>query len=474
MKSLEILRAKQAELVELRDAAIEAMETVASAALAEERSLSENDDSEISARQTEISDLDSQLASLDEREEELVEIETRTAQRAARPSLQVISSPDPVDVLEDRGATGQQLADAVTRSLEGRVDSPENMDHVRKLVLKHRSDRDWARALVARSTEAYESGWAKAITGNQMQLTSEERTALSTVTDANGNFLVPTHLDPTVILTNDGTTNAVRNIARTVTLTRPGDSSWQGITSAGVTATFGAQLSETTDASPTFAQPTIPVHRATALVIASIEAAEDISGLAGELLTMFADSRERVEAAAHATGSGTNEPTGVFTAVDATAGSEVESTTAATIGKVDLDALYQGLPVRHRGKAAWLTHPVWNLAVQDLGTAVSANYSANLADGPSHTWYGRPVAESDDAPSAATTTVADNEILFGDFSNYVIVDKPGSFAVEYIPTMFNDANTLPDGSRGWLAHWRNGGDSVNDDAFRMLQDKTSA
>lgn len=474
MKSLEILRAKQAELVEVRDAAIEAMETVATAALEEERSLSSEDDSEIAAQQTAIADLDEQLSALDEREDELIKIETRTAERASRPTLQVMSSPDPVDILEDRSATSQQLADAVTRSLEGRVDSPENEAHVRNLVLKHRGDRDWARGLVARATEDYESGWAKAVTGRQVQITNEERTALSTVTDANGNFLVPTHLDPTVILTNDGTTNAIRGISRVVTLTRPGDSSWQGISSAGVTAAFGAQLAETTDGSPTFLQPTVPLHRASALVVASIEAVEDIAGLASELLAMFSDARDRVEATAHATGTGTNQPTGVFTAVDAAAGSEVTSASAAAIAKADIDSLYRGLPVRHRGQSTWVTHPIWSLAVQNIGTAVSANYSANLADGPSPMWLGRPVVESDDAPSAATTTALDNEILFGDFSNYVIADKPGSFSVDYIPTMFNDATTLPDGSRGWFAYWRNGADSVNDDAFRLLQDETSA
>jgi len=84
------------------------------------------------------------------------------------------------------------------------------------------------------------------------------------------------------------------------------------------------------------------------------------------------------------------------------------------------------------------------------------------------------VTESDDAPSSVTTTVKDNEVVFGDFSNFVIVDKPGSFAVSFIPTMFNTTTNLPDGRVGWYAHWRTGSDSVNDLAFRLLQDKTSA
>ena len=474
MKALDLLRGEREAVEAKRDAAIEAMESVATAALTEERSLSPEDSAEIEARQAEIVAIDAELSALDEREAELVLIEERTAARAARPSLQVISSPAPADVMVDRGATPQQLADAVTRSLEGKVDAPENMEHVRQLALRHRADGDWARQIIMRATPTYESAWGKVITGQHVRLTEEERTALSTVTDANGNFLVPTHLDPTVILTNSGSSNAVRAISRVVTLTRPGDTSWQGISSAGVTASFDAQLAEVSDDSPTFAQPSVSVHKAQALIMASLESAEDIPGLAGELLMMFADSRDRLEGAAHATGSGTNEPFGIFTALDANTNVEIVSDTAAALFKEDLDEVYRSVPVRFRGRSSWLMNPVWALEIQNLGTALSNKYSTNITEGTTAQLYNRPVVESDDAPSTTTTTVRDNRIVFGDFSNYVIVDKPGSFGVQYIPTMFNTANNLPDGRVGWYATWRTGADSVNDLAFRLLQDKTSA
>jgi HK97 family phage major capsid protein len=474
MKALELLRTEREKLEEQRTAAVEAMEAVATAALDETRSLSTEDDAEIAGRQAEVVELDEKLSALDAREAELVAIEERTAERATRPSLQVISKPEPTDVYNDRSATPQQVADAVTRSLEPKVERPEDMAHVRKLVLRHRSDTAWARELIARSSDVYESAWGKVVTGREFQLTPEERTALSTVTNANGNFLVPTHLDPTVILSNDGSSNAVRAISRVVTLTRPGDTSWQGITSAGVTASFDAQLTEVSDDSPTFEQPSIPVHKAQAFVMASIEAAEDIAGLQTEILAMFADSRDRLEGAAHATGSGTNQPTGVFTALDANTNVEIVSDTAAAIFKEDLDEVYRSVPVRYRSRSSWLMHPIWALEIQNLGSAVSNKFTTELTQGTATQLYGRPVVESDDAPSTTTTTVRDNRIVFGDFQNYVIVDKPGSFAVEYIPQMFNTANNLPDGRRGWYAYWRTGADVVVDTAFRLLQDKTSA
>ena len=180
--------------------------------------------------------------------------EVRAAREAARPSFSapnVIRKPDALDVASDRNASPQQLADAVTRSLEDRVEGSGNQEHVRRLLKRHRTDTDWSRGLLIRSTDAYESAWAKAITGRMWELSPEERTALSTVTSANGDYLVPTHLDPTVILSNDGSSNAIRGISRVVTLTRPGDTSWQGITSAGVSASFDAQLAEVSDDSPT-------------------------------------------------------------------------------------------------------------------------------------------------------------------------------------------------------------------------------
>ena len=73
-----------------------------------------------------------------------------------------------------------------------------------------------------------------------------------------------------------------------------------------------------------------------------------------------------------------------------------------------------------------------------------------------------------------TTTVRDNEIIYGDWSQYVIVDKPGSSTLDFIPNLFNTSNNLPDGRRGWYMRFRSGADSVNDLAFRLLQDRTSA
>lgn len=405
---------------------------------------------------------------------EAIEKAAQMPERTVAPAApNVVVQRDAMEIVEDRTSTRRQIADAAMRALEDKVDAPENLEHVRSVLNRHSGDREWARGIILRSTDTYASAWLKMIQGREFSLTSEERTVLGVSTNANGKYLLPTHLDPTIILTSALSTNEVRKLARVVTLT-DGQPAWNGVTSAGVTASWDGEVVEVSDDSPTFGAPSIATVRAQALVQASISAVEDISDLGSDVMMMFADAKDRLEGAAHATGAGTTTPKGVFTAVAAVTASRVTSTTAATIGLVDLNSVYVGVPKRYRGSSTWLAAPTYTVAIKALGTAVSASYSGNLADEPTGRILGRPVVESDDAPTTQTTTALDQEVLLGDFSQFVIVDRPGGMSVEYIPHLFNTANNLPDGRRAWYATWRNGSDVTNVDAFRLLVDKTSA
>ena len=61
--------------------------------------------------------------------------------------------------------------------------------------------------------------------------------------------------------------------------------------------------------------------------------------------------------------------------------------------------------------------------------------------------------ESDDAPTTQTTTALDQEILLGDFSQFVVADRLGSSA-EFIPHLFSTSNGRPTGERGMFFTWR--------------------
>ncbi|GGN40517.1 HK97 family phage major capsid protein [Actinoplanes campanulatus] len=419
--------------------------------------------------------------SLDAEEKDLRETRIPAAERAARvadsrarwQSTRFSSKPGTFDALNNPAAGRQELVDSLIRANEHRDIEGPNQAHFEWVIKRHAGDTAWAANLLARSRPEYQSGFAKLMMGRAELLTAEERTAMSVGSNTNGGYLLPTHLDPTIILTNSGSSNNIRQISRVVTLTQ--GTTWNGVTSAGVTASWDGELAEVSDDTPTLGRVSIATNIAQAFVQASIAAFDDIDNLASDVMMMFADARDRLEGAAHATGSGaSNQPKGIVTALDASTSVEITSTTAATIGEVDIHAVYRGVPVRWRNRSTWLTNPLYNLAIKRLGTAVSSAFSGDLTQPVTDRILGRPVVESDDMPTTQTTTSLDNEIVFGDFSNYVIVDKPGGMSVEYIPHLFNTNANLPDGRRGWYAYWRTGADCVNLSAFRLLQDKTSA
>lgn len=476
MKYLDLLRAQRAEFEQWRQAVVDSIDALATTAIDEKRSLNAEEDAELDRLRSHVGDIDNpegELAKLNERIGELEAVEERTSAIAARPEIHQSRTPDPTDVLEDRMAGATAVTDALRSTLDTLVPDTEMRAAAERLIVRHGTDERWARNLLARSTPIYREAFQKYLSNPMAPAwTSEEARAIAIGTNTQGGFLSPTHLDPTFIYTNTGTDNAIRQISRVVTLTE-GDI-WYGVTTAGASASWDAELVEVSDDSPALDTTSIPVYKGAVFVAASIEAVQDINGLESGLRDVMRDAKDRLEAAAFATGTGSGQPTGIFTALDANTNVEIISTTAAVIGEVDIHSVYRQLGVRWRGGASWLTHPLYSLAVKRLGTAVSSSYSGDLREAPAERWLGRPVYESDDAPTTQTTTANDNEIVFGDFRNFVIVDKPGSFSVEYIPHVFSGSNGRPIGARGWYGWWRTGSDSVNDLAFRLLQDKTSA
>lgn len=343
-------------------------------------------------------------------------------------------------------------------------------------------DATFAARFAACSSRSYESAFLKLLanpTLGQSMWTDEERqawgtamrTSLAVGTNSQGGYMLPTHLDPTIIITSSGWENPLRKISRVVTLTD--GNVWHGVTSAGVVASFDAELAEVSDDSPTLGAATVTVHKAQALIQYSIEAEQDIQNLRSELARLLADAKGDLEAAKFANGSGSGEPEGVWYKLNATGGSQVTSTTAATIGEVDVHALYRALPIRHRRQSTWLLNPLYSLAVKRLGTAPASTYTGDLTMPTTDRILGRPVVEDDDAPATQTTTALDNEIILGNFDRFVIADKAG-MSIELIPHMFNTSNNLPDGRRALYAHWRTGSAVVDTGAFRLLVDKTSA
>lgn len=411
------------------------------------------------------------------------EARTESGDGARRQGPAVHVEQDPREVLRDRSLTGRarsrQLTDAILRANESLIEDGGHQRNFERLLKKHSRMQWWAENLLARSTEQYHDAFEMVMTGRSLELTDEQRAAIAVGTTTQGGYLVPTHLDPTIMITSSGSANPMRQFASVKTLVD--GKTWNGVTSAGVTASWDAELTEVSDDSPTVAQASISVNKPQAWIGASIEAFEDITGLTSDVLMLFADARDTLEGAAHMTGSGTSAtPKGLFTAVNASTTLRITSTTAATIGEVDLSAVKVALPQRFRKTprggqqgAMWVMNPTYAEAIRRLGSAVSSAYSGDLTQPTAERIKGYNTLESDDAPSTQTTTALDQEIVFGDLRQYGIVDKPGGTSIEFVPVTFG-SNGLPNGGRGWYMHWRTGADALVLNAFRILVDKTSA
>ena len=332
-----------------------------------------------------------------------------------------------------------------------------------------------SRMCLATSSPEYLRAWSKVASGRGHMVTPDEQRALEramSLTDNAGGYLVPFQLDPTVIITSDGSRNQIRQAARTVVAT--GDV-WNGVSSGAVSWSWDAESAEVSDDSTTFSQPTVPVHTARGFVPITMEALEDEANVTMEVARLLAFGKDTLEAAAFTTGSGSGQPTGIVTALAAASPSvTVAPGTAETFAAADLYAVDSELPARYRSGASWLGHrSTYNAVRQFDSSGGSQMWERVGADQPAQL-LGRPALEAEDMESLDATATATGRILvYGDFSNYVIADRIG-MTVEFIPHLFHTSNNLPKGQRGWFAHYRTGADSVNDGAFRMLAIPTAA
>lgn len=295
------------------------------------------------------------------------------------------------------------------------------------------------------------------------------RAAMS-LTAANGGYLVPFTLDPTIILTNNGSANPYRRLANVKTTTT---NDWNGVTSAGVSAEWTAENVEAADASPTFGQLKIVPQKADAYLFGSYEVLGD-ADFAAQLPGLLADAKDRLEEAAFAVGTGTGQPNGVIpraTSVAGLTGTAASGPTAASV-----NALIAALPARWRGpnsRVAFASNlnamitlrntPKFTGSTQSLvddGNWTSPNATLGFQTG----MLGIPYFES--TSIVGTYANGAKVLVLGDFSQFYIVDRVG-MSVVYDPLVLG-TNRRPTGSGAWYAFWRVGADVSTPTAFRAL------
>lgn len=357
---------------------------------------------------------------------------------------------------ECRHIDGDAKTEAESKLKQAGID-PEHMRGFDEYILKHNSDD-------------YSSAFFKITSGRAAWMTDKERAAFDdarrfdversiSLTAANGGALIPAHLDPSVILTNAGTRNPFRQIARVVPMMV---NVWNGVSSAGVTMAWSTEGGDSSDVAPTFAQPSVTCAKAHGTVPVSIEAFEDIQGLGAEIAREIADAKDRLEGTAFVSGSGSGQPQGIVTAVYAESTRREMHATNSAFTASDLIDAQNLLGSRFQANASWIASLNYLNRIRAFGTDYYGQ-TVTLDQAVSGQVLGKPIYESSDM-STALSTATNTALVYGDFSNYLIADRIGT-EVEFIPHLVSAGNVLPNGKRAWYAYWRVGGGCLSVTSF---------
>lgn len=289
-----------------------------------------------------------------------------------------------------------------------------------------------------------------------------QRAALS-LTLANGGYLLPFVLDPTIILTNTGSANPFRRISNVKQTT---SNTWNGVTSAGVNAALLAEGTIAVDATPTVGNIAITPAKAAAWVFGSYEVLED-TDFGQQLPRLLADAKDRLEENNFAVGAGT---TGIPQGVMVGATTVVTTATTLVVAVGDIYNVQGAVPPRFRNApgCAWVANVAIINKFRQLDTAGGASFWTNLGKGQPETLIGAPIYESTSMASLLTSGF--NLAVMGDFGQFFIIDRVGVSLI-YEPLVKATAGILPSGQAGWFMFWRFSSQVAVPNAFRVMQGK---
>jgi HK97 family phage major capsid protein/HK97 family phage prohead protease len=327
-----------------------------------------------------------------------------------------------------------------------------------------------ARRILVTGSPLYDRAFGKMLGKQSVAgLTAEESRALSLGTDSAGGYAVPFQLDPTVILTSNGVVNPLRQISRVETIT---GKEWDGVSSAGVTVSRGTEGQEVGTGDPALAQPSVRTQRVQGFVPFSIELDVSWNALRSQMTALLQDAKDVEEATAFTTGNGTApNPNGIVSTLGTA--SYVQTAGSGVLAAGDIYRLENAMAPRFIANSSIVaSKTIYNLlrvAFQSQASAAGDPF-ARPSGSMGAQFNGYPKYEL--STMATTTGTGSLVMLQGDFSRFLIVDRVG-MGIELIPHLFGATNRYPTGQRGVLALWFNSSKILADNAFRLLQIKST-
>jgi HK97 family phage major capsid protein len=240
---------------------------------------------------------------------------------------------------------------------------------------------------------------------------------------------------------------------------------WQGVTTAGVTATRGTEIAQAASADLSdLAQPEVDTNRVDVFIPLSIELEASWGAVQTELARLIQDAKDVEEATSFVTGDGTTgtQPDGI---VGGLASTSLVYTGDSSFDVANVYDLKNDLGPRFRSRAQFLSEGSIYDLVRQFDTAGGSNMWVQLQEGRPGQLIGYRAREI--STMDADVENAADILLFGDFSQFLIVDRIG-MRMEIIPHLFG-TNQRPTGQRGVFAYWFNNSKILVDNAFRLLR-----
>jgi len=319
---------------------------------------------------------------------------------------------------EDNATYDKMLADvdAMARQIaieEDRVARDAEMSRPTSAPLTEKPGAQGAKPVSPRATAEYRADFLNILRGKQ-----PVNNVLSTSPDTDGGYLVPTEFE-TQIVTGLEEANIIRSIAKTISTSAERKIP---IAATHSTAQWTAENAAYTESDPTFAQKTIDAFKLTDLVKVSVELLQDsMFDLESYIAREFARAFGIAEEEAFCVGTGTGQPTGIFTASGGTVGVTAGSPTAITVDNL-IDLIY-ALKSPYRRNAVFLMKDVTVSALRKLKDSNGAYlWQPSVQAGQPDRLLGYPLYTSPYVPAAEAGSLP---IAFGDFTNYWIADRMG-------------------------------------------------
>lgn len=300
-----------------------------------------------------------------------------------------------------------------------------------------------------RSSDEYRADFRNILRGKPMI-----HNVLSEGVDADGGYLVPTEFENQIVAGLEEA-NVVRSIAKVITT-----SAERKIPLAAThsVAQWTLENGAYTESNPTFGQITVDAYKLTDLVKVSTELLQDsMFDLESYIATEFARAFGVAEEQAFCVGTGTGQPTGIFTANGGHVG--VTAGTAITVDNL-IDIIY-ALKAPYRRNAKFLMKDSTISALRKLKDSNGAYlWQPSVQAGQPDRLLGYPIYTSPYVPDVATSAYP---IAFGDFSNYWICDRLGR-TVQRLNELYST-----NGQVGFICTQRVDGKVVLAEGIQLLQ-----